>query len=217
MINQHIVQSYNEELNDLKSLVVEMIQTSISQLNSVYESLKDHNVDKASQIISNDKRINELDKKIISMCISILSLRNPLASDLRFVFSASHISRNLERIGDNTRNIAKHISALEEGREKLEVIILNMIHSLLEMLHDMETAFVIQKSDLALAIIEKDLAIDEQYNHISSVAISKIKNVSVHVNTIQSFILMSRYLERIGDHIVNICKNIIFIDTGILE
>lgn len=217
MIDQHIVQSYNKELNELKNLIIQMMGRNLEQLNLVYEALAKHDIAAAKDIINYDEKINKMDSQIISMCINILSLRNPLAYDLRFVFAASHISRNLERIGDNIRNIAKNINNLDEGNVKLEDIMLRMIHTLLEMLHNTENAYISKKYELAKKTIIKDIDIDELYNSISDLAITKIKNIGEQINIFQSYILMARYLERIGDHIVNICKQIIFIEKGILN
>ncbi|MDR0484861.1 MAG: hypothetical protein LBH40_06265 [Alphaproteobacteria bacterium] len=126
----HIVKSYDNELENLKKLLIEMMETNLDQLNLLYDlinykaNMLDINSNFSAEICNKvsdiDVKINSFDIKIIEESLKIFSLRNPVAYDLRFVFSASHVSSNLERLGDNAKAIARHMKKAEENRGNVE-------------------------------------------------------------------------------------------------
>jgi phosphate transport system protein len=216
-MSQHIVKSYDEELNGLKTLLVDMTKVSLDQLDRVYRSVSKHDLSSLPEVIKQENILNNLDDEITTLSLNILSLRNPVALDLRFVFAASHISRNLERIGDNARNVANSIEKIENKNDKLNSKIMEMIHISTEMLHSALDAFQNRNHELALNIMEKDILIDNLHHEISKSTLAKIQSQPGEVQSFHIYLLMCRYVERIGDHIVNICRYLYFIEKNKLS
>jgi phosphate transport system protein len=214
MEQEHIVKSYDIELSTLRQLLLNMLDLNVRQLNDLYLAISEHNNDLANKIVERDTEINKLDTEVVDLSVGIFGLRNPVARDLRFVFSASHIARNCERIGDNSRNIAKKLIELTHFNEKLEIKILESIHISTEMIRDVIDILDSTEIDNIMSIVGKDLKIDDLYNQISNMILQKISTDPEQLTSLHDYLLMSRYLERIGDHIVNICKYITYTETG---
>ncbi|MFL1780539.1 Phosphate transport system regulatory protein PhoU [Candidatus Hepatincolaceae symbiont of Richtersius coronifer] len=219
MANQHIVKSFEEELVALRKMLIEMNDATAKQLDRVHNAISkplDKQDPKLIQnIIQGDGSINNYDQQVINLSLSIFRLRNPVAYDLRFVFSATHISRNLERIGDNTKNIAKQINNLEKVDEAIQSKLLQMIHISTEMMNILLHSLSIREMNCTEEIIKKDESIDDLYIQITNLSLQKMKTSPAEINSLHSYLLMSRYLERIGDHAVNVARYINFAETSV--
>ncbi len=214
-MGEHILKSYDKDLDNLKSLVISMMENNLEQLNLLFAIVSNFDEQKQQKVIAMDAVVNELDNKIVNQSLRLFSLRNPVAYDLRLVFSASHVSRNLERVGDHSKNIAK----LLDGNDIIETVRLNhlqTLHVLIEMLHDTIKAFKTMNPELAKQVISQDLEIDMLYNEVCNLLLSKVQLIPEKVSIIHSQLLVVRYFERIGDHIVSLCKYINFIEHNSL-
>jgi len=215
MQQKHILKSFDNELSSLKSALLAMLLTTSGQMKSVYLVITNHDLELSKQVIKNDAKIDMLHRTIVTDSVNILSLRTPVAYDLRFVFSASHISSNLERAGDNMRNIAKSVLQISKPKGEITLKLLQMIKVIDDMLA--ETYRVLDKEDSKglNAIIAKDNEVDKLNDEISNALLNVIQKVSiVELDTIRNYFLICRSLERIGDHVVNTCKHINFITSG---
>ena len=213
-MSEHIVKSYDDDLSTLKQQIVQMVGLCLKQINNVYSAIGTHDKELSGKILESDKKLNELDKNITLLSLNIMSLRNPVAFDLRFVFAASHISRNLERIGDNTINIAKYIQQTDDSSKSIDAKIMQIVHHASEMLHGCLQALENNDSHLAKKIINKDLLIDELHYEVSQLTLAKMQDQPSRIHYLHSYLLIGRYLERIGDHIVNVCKYLLFIESN---
>lgn len=215
MQQKHILKSFDNELSSLKSALLAMLLATSGQMKSVYLVIANHDLELAKHVIDSDAKIDALHQRIVTDSVNILSLRTPVAYDLRFVFSASHISSNLERAGDNMRNIAKSVLQIAKPKEKVALKLLQMIKIIDDMLA--ATYMVLDKEDShgLNDIIAKDIEVDKLNDEISSLLLSVIQKVSfVELDTIRNYLLICRSLERVGDHVVNTCKHINFITSG---
>lgn len=210
----HIVKSYDEDLNNLQENIIKMIKLAEKQLSNLYFAISEKKHDLLNTIINQDDPINELDKHIINSSIDILSLRNPVAYDLRFVFTSSHISKNIERIGDNVVNIADAFLSLNTHSGEIDSKILEMLHILIEMTLNTEINLVNKDIQTIKETALKDKTIDNYHNQTISLALNKIQSNSQSINDLHHYLLVARSLERVGDHLVNICKQICFIETS---
>ena len=155
-------------------------------------------------------------KKIIDQSIRIFGLRNPVASDLRFVFATSHISRDIERISANMKSIAKNIARIGENNQSVTNSFLNMLFIISDMLHSLSNIIKDMNLEVALAIQQRDDEIDNIYEEILTI-IMKRDSSNNDSNKDKTNIFIARSLERIGDHIVGICVYIQFIKSGKLD
>ena len=209
----HILKSYDNDLAKLKSMLIDMMTTNLTQLNLLHSLVSKFSKESQDEISDIDSKINELDAKIIDESIKIFSLRNPVAYDLRFVFSASHVSRNLERMGDNAKSIARYISS-DVANDTLKNKYLEILHVLIEMLHLTIDSFTHMNVDTSKKVKTMDLRVDELHNEISDFLLHKIQLAPDKISEIRSHFLVVRNLERIGDHNVNICRYLAFIENN---
>lgn len=215
MQQKHILKSFDNELASLKSALLAMLLATSGQMKSVYLVISNHDLELAKHVVKNDVKIDALHQRIVTDSVNILSLRTPVAYDLRFVFSASHISSNLERAGDNMRNIAKSVLQIAKPKEQVALKLLQMIKIIDDMLASTYMALDKEDSHGLNAIMEKDNDVDKLNDEISSLLLSVIQKVSfVELDTIRNYLLICRSLERVGDHVVNTCKHIKFITSG---
>jgi phosphate transport system protein len=209
----HILKSYDNDLAKLKSMLIDMMTTNLTQLNLLHSLVSKFSKEIQDEVCDIDSKINELDAKIIDESIKIFSLRNPVAYDLRFVFSASHVSRNLERMGDNAKSISRYISS-DFANDTLKNKYLEMLHLLIEMLHLTIESFTYMNVDTSKKVQSMDLRVDELHNEISDFLLHKIQLAPDKISEIRSHFLVVRNLERIGDHNVNICRYVAFIENN---
>lgn len=209
----HIVKSFDKDLNKLLKMVIKMMETNLYQLNLLHTLISDFSDQIQNEVCDIDSQINDLDVKIIDSSIKILSLRNPVASDLRLVFSSSHISRNLERMGDYTKSVARNISN-NEIHDTLKNKYLEAVHLLIEMLHLTIKAFTDRDVEIANKVQVMDLRVDELHNEMSEFLLQKVQVVPEKIAEIRSHFLVIRNFERIGDHAVNICRYLNFIENN---
>lgn len=187
----------------------------------IYESmlsLKNYNIKLADNIIKGDDKVDELQKIIEEQCIKFIATEQPLATDLRKVMTASKIVTDLERMADHAVDICKitqkiggninsfknSLEPLWEMEEKVRSMIDLAIHSYIE--NDDETAY---------KICEKDDEIDSMYKSLFAEFINDIKLDESLAEKKIRLLFVIKYLERIGDHVTNICEWTIYSKSGV--
>ena len=110
----HIVKSFDQDLNEIRNVINQMAGNVESQLSYAIQSIEDRDSILARRIIERDIKIDSLYERVLDLSIRLFALRQPMANDLRFVISTNKISADIERIGDQTKNIAKASKWLAE-------------------------------------------------------------------------------------------------------
>ena len=113
-MNEHIVKSYDEQLSILKNTIAKMGSLAERQIKDATEAVIKKDQEFADRIVGKDDRIDDLEKSIEQQVVNLLTMRQPLAVDLRETVSAMKISSDLERIGDLSKNIAKRSRHLDQ-------------------------------------------------------------------------------------------------------
>jgi phosphate transport system protein len=186
----------------------------------IYESmlcLKNHDVELADNIINSDDKVDELQKVIEEQCIKFIAAEQPLATDLRRVFTVSKIVTDLERIADYavdickiTKRIGRNISSLQKISEELW----EMDKKARYMIKASIDAHISEDDEMAYKICEKDDEIDALYKSLFTALIDAIKNDESLLQEGTQLLFVIKYLERIGDHVTNISEWTIFSKTG---
>ena len=171
----------------------------------VYESLDEHNVDKALEVIKMDEFVNRLDEEVNDLAIENLALLAPVASDLRKVIAAIKITTDLERIGDYAKNIASFVITDGYINEDIKDDVKIMIDNFLTMLDHAMDCY--NKEDLKWAY-EIPLE-DENINAAFKSIVDKVKT-DENVDHVIAMSSMLRNIERAGDHTKNVCEHIIY-------
>lgn len=214
-MDRHILHSYDVDLKKLSDLLKEMLSCASLNMNKLYLTINSNDKDHIDDVIFTCANVYDLDAEVVNLCIKIFSLRNPLANDLRFVFGSSHISRDLERISSNIKSIVKQYKYIEQIDNDIKNLFLGIIYLLSDMLRNVYHMINDIDDMLASHVQAQDNEIDMMYEKVTRVLLNKIHDHDdQYITDMKSYLFISRSLERIGDHIVNICVYIQFIKNG---
>ena len=217
----HISEKYNQNLEDLFSLVLEMGGLVESQLGNTLKAVKGEDKSLAKEVKQVDKIVNKEELEIDRICASVLARQQPAASDLRLIVSAIRLAVDLERIGDEVVNVSKlavKMSAVSDvasralpGYKQL----IDMLSINIEMLKNVLTGFA--KLDVKEFV---DMIEDEQrISEINSLALQEIKkslneSQDIDAEYLMQMIYSVRSAERIAAHIVNMGESIVYLVNG---
>ncbi len=218
--DSHIFKRFDQEMQYLHDLVVQMGELAVNQLEDALGTLKNENPGKAREVIRNDKKLNDLDVQADNEIIRLIALRQPVARDLRALISIGKIVAELERAGDEARKIAGlTIRFFEAGQNPPSEEILRDIHSLsvcvINMLEMSMQAFDGLNLDLAADVLIESAQLDNQLKSILRRLGAFIMEDSGNVDHFVDIVLGIRALERFGGHSSNIAGHIVFIEKGI--
>ena len=186
MPNDHIVTSYDKELENLRSSIARMGGLAETQIAGAVDALFKRSAERAEQVVEADKALDDLEIAIERDAISILARRQPMASDLREIVSALKMSSVLERIGDYSKNIAKRVTAINESDNfRIVRTVGDMAHLVQKMLKDVLDAYIDQDAVKAMDVWERDAPVDELYNSLFRELLTKTDTVVLHADFAQ--------------------------------
>ncbi len=190
------------------SLVEAMIQYSIKILVERKEDL-------AKDIRKHEEDVNHIQVEIDEICLKLLALYQPTAGDLRFITSAMKINSDLERMGDQAVNIAENsLDLLKEPPLKPIIDLPKMADIVKNMVKDCLDAFVSKDPELAGKVLQTDDQVDKFKEDIFKELLVYMNQDANNISRAMDLILVSRNLERIGDHATNIAEDVIFMVSG---
>ncbi len=212
----HISQQFNSELEQLKTHLLEMGGLVERQVGEAINSLINADSDLAASVRANDKRINQMEMDIDEECTRIIARRQPAASDLRLVITASKVISDLERIGDESAKIAgQAIKLCEEGEAPKGYVEIRHIGGRVQaMTQNALTAFARLDVDAALAVAQEDKSVDLEYESAMREMITHMMEDPRSIKRVMNVIWSLRALERIGDHARNIAEGVIYLVKG---
>lgn len=207
---------FHSELETLKSHLVLMGEKASSALRKAVQSLSDKDLDLAEQVIREDESIDALEVEIDRECTRYLTLRSPVASDLRLITVAIKASHDLERVGDEARNIAKRARKmlLKKGRVGDLLYIPEMAIMADDMLRDAFQCFIAEDAEKASLVLSQDDEVDALNRANFKDFIRKAKIEPEELNQYLDLIFISKSLERIADHATNLAEEVIFLTTA---
>jgi len=206
---------YFKTIKAIENQMLEMALKSEESIVKAMDSLINRDLDLAKKVVDDDIIINDLEIKIEMAVVKLLTLENPVARDFRRISSVFKIITDLERIGDLAVNIAKiSIDIGDEGFIKPLIDLPRMYKMVREMLSKSLEAFVENNIELAIQVAKKDDIIDDLHLQINEELLKMIAKDSEIMDQAMKLMFISRYLERIADHVTNICERIIYIETN---
>ncbi|HJZ69027.1 MAG TPA: phosphate signaling complex protein PhoU [Blastocatellia bacterium] len=178
-------------------------------------ALEERDSNLADLVIREDDAIDRMELELDQMCVDVLVLKQPAASDLRFAVSVARTAPVVERIADHAVNIAKHALALnDEPQFGLGLELTKMSNVVQGMLVDGLDAFTSGDPDKARATIERDDEVDSLYDLFYSEIIAAMERDSSVVGRGAQWLFVIKHLERIADYVTNICEQIIYMARG---
>jgi phosphate transport system protein len=206
---------YSEQLAGLREQVLRMGGLVEQMTRRVIQALVERDVGILPEIRSMETQVNLLHIEIDEACIELIALRQPAAVDLRFIAAAMKINTDMERIGDQAINIVERAEVLLTVPPLKPLIdIPRMADIAQEMLKASLDAFVNGDDALALETIRRDDEVDQLKDQVFRELLTYMMADPSTIPRAMELILVSRHLERIGDHATNICEDVIFMVKG---
>jgi phosphate transport system protein len=206
-----LVPHFQEELEQLKTRLLEMGGLAEDRVRSSVQGLVERDGALIDRVIGGDAPINNLHIEIDGRCFRLLALHQPMAVDLRAIVSAVKINTDLERVGDLAINIAEAVRRYMRHPPVKELIdIPRMADIAQEMLRDALDAYVRRDIELAHHVLNEDDALDALKTQVFRELLTYMLQDPSKIEPSLDLILISRHLERIGDHATNVAEDVIF-------
>ncbi len=209
---------FTQELETLCDSLEEMGNMVEASLNNLFFAIENKDQSLAQQIIRDDRNVNNMERSIESQCLALITRQQPIASDLRMVSSILKVVTDIERIGDHASDIAELVLRLSHTQlETYSGHIQPMITASREMVHSAVSAFIARDGEKSAMVIQSDDVVDELFNKVKHDIVQRLKASGEEADEYVDVLMIAKYLERIGDHAVNICEWEIFKETGAIQ
>ena len=215
-MTEHIVSSYDTDLQDLRRRISEMGGIAEKMLVDSVTALVRRDTTLAQAVISSDARLDVLQREVEESAILTIARRQPMAVDLRETISAIRVSNDLERIGDLAKNNAKRALAIggQFQPQKIVVGVQHMSDLVLGQLKDVLDAYSQQDTVKALDVWKRDGAIDALYTSLFRELLTYMMEDPRNISFCTHLLFCAKNIERIGDHTTNIAETVHYLVTG---
>jgi phosphate transport system protein len=216
-MTEHISKQYDQDLEALRSRMMQMGGMVESQIRSAVAGYLNGDADRVEQVIAGDARVNELEMAIDDDLRHVIVRRQPAASDLRLIMAVSKTVTDLERIGDEAAKIARmarEINAAGRAQATRLATISHVSEISIGMLRKSLDAFARLDAAAAARVIAEDATIDSEFHAILRQLITFMMEDPRTITTSINIIWVAKACERIGDHAKNIAEQVIYIVKG---
>jgi len=216
MVGGHISRQFDQELDDIRARVLKMGGLVEAQLDKTLVALQEGDPESIVDVAKLDRKVNKLEMEIDEECTQILAKRQPAAGDLRLIIATSKSVRDLERIGDEAERVANMVRhALDnDASHKAFKGLLSLGEHVKELLHETLNTYARMETRSAVSNMRKDQEIDDEYSRVIVRLVNYMKKDTDNISDALDVMWAARSLERIGDHCINICENIIYLVEG---
>lgn len=214
-MTDHTVKAFDEDISELRALIAEMGGRAEAAIDDALTALARRDLTLAEKVVGEDKAIDELETLLERKVVQIIALRAPLADDLREIIAALKIVGVVERIGDYAKNIAKRVPliTIRTGHEPLSLLPA-MGQIAREMVKDALDAFAARDAAKALAVMDRDRAVDDFYNSIFRTMVTFMMENPKTISESAHILFIAKNLERVGDHATNVAEMVYYAVTG---
>jgi phosphate transport system protein len=212
---EHTLKAFDEDLDRLRALISQMGGIAEHAISEAMRCLIQRDLEGAQVVVSDDKKLDQLEIETERRAVQLIALRAPMASDLRDVVAALKISGVVERIGDYAKNIAKRVPLLENvGKIEPLTLLPEMARIAAGMVHDVLDAFVERDAQAAVRVCERDAAVDDFYDSIFRTLLTHMMENPQNIGQSAHLLFVAKNLERVGDHATNIAEMVYYAATG---
>jgi phosphate transport system protein len=215
-MSEHIVRSYDAELQDLRRRISEMGGLAEKMLADAISALVRRDTGLAQSVIATDARLDLLQREVEEHAVLTIARRQPLAVDLRETISAIRVSGDVERIGDLAKNIAKRSLAIASQFQPQKIVlgVQHMGDLALAQLKDVLDAYAQQDAAVALDVWRRDGEIDALYTSLFRELLTYMMVDPRKISFCTHLLFCAKNIERIGDHTTNVAETIHYLVTG---
>ncbi len=212
---EHTNKHYEGQLRSLKEKLLLIGHKAEASIADATRALIERKPSLAQRVVDEDDQLDQLELEIDDICLEILALEQPVASDLRFITTAMKIVGDIERIGDNGVNIARRaLEILDEPELKPIIDVPVAAAAAQRILKESLDAFVNGDAELAKRVIEGDRYIDDVCEQMLRELLTYMFEDPSTITRALRLIFVARNLERVGDHAANIAEMVIFLVNG---
>ena len=208
-------QHFHEQLDQMYQDVLHMGTLVEEALRKALTAISNGDFELAETITRQDGVIDELQFGIDERCAKLIATEQPVATDLREIIVAMKIAGDLERIGDHARHLVRSIDQLcDSVFEPVWPLIREMTGKGIDMVHDSLTAYVDHDATSARAVARRDDEIDALHRRIYTALLEAMERHPDRIAQGTTLAFLNRFLERLGDHVTNMCEWIVYARTG---
>ncbi len=206
--------TFDEQLMQLNREMISMGALCENVIAMAAKSLLEADMDLARKVAITDAEIDQKEREIESLCLKLLLQQQPVARDLRIVSSALKMITDMERIGDQSADIAEIVLLGNVCTPDDKLHIGNMARAAIKMVTDAVDAFVSRDIKAAVAVIKYDDVVDDLFNKLKHELIAIFGTSPEKGEYALDLLMIAKYFERIGDHATNIAEWVVFSITG---
>lgn len=206
---------FQQSLDELKERLLAMAGLVEQAIQRSTEAYSTHDTGLCELVLLAEPSINRMEREIDQLALDLLAMEQPMAVDLRFILAVIRINADLERVGDQAVNIANRVQELDKlAKIDLPVDIPKLASVAASMIRQALRAFIERDAELARSVLLMDDQVDEM-NHAAFQALGElIRQRPEHTQQALNALIISRNLERVGDHATNIGEDVIFWISG---
>ena len=214
-MTDHILKSFDTELDRLYDEIKRMGELAMSQLDAAVDVLGRRDSNAAARVVANDDAIDAMESAVSMDVLKLLALRQPMARDLREVYAALRISADIERIGDYATNVAKRSIVLNNSPAlPITGRIARLAKIANQLLADALKAYSDGDAELAAKVRDADVELDAMYTSFFRELVTYMMEDPRTIGACAHLMFMAKNIERIGDHATNIAENTWFVVHG---
>lgn len=208
-------QSLMQSIEDLKKEVAQMADIALANLKEGLKAFKNTDLKLAKEVMAKDDEVDRFEEDIAKNALKIIWKEQPVASDLRLVTGILKLITDLERIGDHASDIAEMTLHLEDNRNQRMLPLTSKMAEIVEqMVLSSINALVKVDEKQAQAVIDRDDEVDDLFQQLIVKMTKEMKDDKLDPNEAIYVLMVAKYIERVGDHAVNIAEWIIFMVSG---
>ncbi len=205
---------FDEQLNQLNTELITMGALCEEAISGCVKYIIDNDNNIKENVIETDKLIDQKERDIERLCLKLIMQQQPVARDLRTISSALKMISDMERIGDQAYDIVEIAKHIKIAKIQSEVHIIDMAKETIKMVTHSIDSFVKKDIDLAYSVIEHDNIVDNLFDKVKNELVETIHKSLSEAEVSIDFLMIAKYLERIGDHAENIAEWVIYSITG---
>ena len=218
-VENHIFQKFDEDLSNLVNKLLEMGGLVEKQLRDAIGALTELDMELAQAVIANEEQVDEFDIEIDRLCVRLIAMHQPTASDLRLILGIGKSVQDLERIGDEADKIAQLTISIGEGSGAGSSIGRSKIRYISEYVSDklrqLLDAYGRLDADSSLTIARRDKVVEEEQQSATRELITYMMEDPRSISTVLSVMWALRSLERVADHVENMAEHLIYTVKGV--
>ncbi|MEG0178863.1 MAG: phosphate signaling complex protein PhoU [Oscillospiraceae bacterium] len=205
--------TFDEELSELSNALIRMGALASEAISKAINALTNNDAQLANSVIAGDRDIDDMERTIEHQCLTLLLRQQPVAGDLRKVSTAIKMITDIERIGDAAADIAE-LTIHARGTLPCLMQLRSMASAAKSMVEDAIKAYVNENLALAAEVIQRDDEVDDYFNTLKKDIATEMAHTPDRLDSAIDALMVAKYLERLGDHAVNISEWVQFYKTG---